>query len=256
MSSPTNNCAKGSTDLLTLANNILQQTTSIVSYLKNNNIAPPTFAADSTEPPETAKYLALHGSLKTSLEDLDRLIDGPKRSLRSFVCQGNDLAAFQVACDFEFFTLVPAEGEISIVDLAQKAGLDADRVARVLRMLATHRIFREATPGFISHTAASYAIGIDEELRCAGHYMQVAFLSIQITTSFMSQVVLIHSRVDEMLKAATDTSKCLKASPFESDSSHSPFNTRHGVPMFTYYAQNPRFAARFAKAMAGAAKSN
>lgn len=36
---------------------------------------------------------------------------------------------------------------------------------------------------------------------------------------------------------------------------HTPFRTRHGVPVFTYYAQNPNAAVRFAKAMAGATKS-
>jgi len=39
--------------------------------------------------------------------------------------------------------------------------------------------------------------------------------------------------------------------PNDSDSTHSPFNTYFGVPMFLYYERNPQFAARFAKAMAG-----
>ena len=61
-------------------------------------------------------------------------------------------------------------------------------------------------------------------------------------------------RLDEMWKAASATSDCLKASPYESDSTHSPFMTRHGLPIFNYYAKDPRRAGRFAKAMAGAAK--
>lgn len=173
MSSHTNEYAIGTPSLLDLARNIVDQTTRISQYLENNKHAPPTFAPDSSEPPQTPEYLALHSSLKTSLEDLERLIDGPRRSLRSFVCQGNDLAAFQVALDFDFFTLTPVEGDISIVDLAKRAGLDADRTARILRMLATHRVFVENRPGFISHTAASQAIASDEELRCSGHYLQV-----------------------------------------------------------------------------------
>ncbi|OQD92298.1 hypothetical protein PENSOL_c042G00427 [Penicillium solitum] len=42
-------------------------------------------------PPETPEYLALHSSLTSSLEDLQRLVDG---SLRTFVCHETDLAAF------------------------------------------------------------------------------------------------------------------------------------------------------------------
>lgn len=183
----------GTTDLVTLANNIAAQTASLATYLKDNHLAPPSFAADSSELPETAEYLAVHSSLTTSLEDLQRLVDGPKRSLRSFVCQGNDLAAFQVACDFDFFTIVPVQGDISLENVAQRAGLDVDRVARVIRMLATHRIFHEPRAGFISHTAASYAIANDEELRCAGHYMQVNrlifFFSFPIHATMTSNIV-------------------------------------------------------------------
>lgn len=58
-----------------------------------------------------------------------------------------------------------------------------------------------------------------------------------------------------MFKAATSTSDCLKAFPTESTSTDTPFRTRHGVPTFTYYAQNPGPAARFAKAMSGMTRS-
>ena len=61
-------------------------------------------------------------------------------------------------------------------------------------------------------------------------------------------------RLDECFQAASMSSACVKASPNESDSTHSPFCSRHGVPMFTFYAQHPDYAARFAKAMAGGAK--
>lgn len=182
MSNHTNGDAKGTPNLIELAKNILEQTTSISQYLEKINHAPPSFAPNSSEPPQTPEYLALHSTLKSTLEDLQDLIDGPRRSLRSFVCQGNDLAAFQVACDFELFTHVPLEGEISIQDLAKKAGLDADRTARCLRMLATHRMFKEPRPGFFSHTGASYIISSDEELRCSTHFMQVSLLVLCLTS--------------------------------------------------------------------------
>lgn len=174
MSNHTNGDAKGTPNLIDLANSIFQQTTTLSLYLDKINHAHPSFAPNSPEPPQTPVYLELYSTLKSTLEDLQDLIDGPRRSLRSFVCQGNDLAAYQVACDFDLFTLVPLEGEISIEDLAKKAGLDADRTARVLRMLATHRMFKETRPGFISHTGASYIISSDEELRCSTHFMQVS----------------------------------------------------------------------------------
>ena len=96
--------------LSALASNIKHQTDSIVQYLQQNGYAAPTFATDSSEIPETPEYQAIHRSLKTSLEDLERLVDGPRKHLRSFACVGSDLAAYQVALEFDLFTIVPAEG--------------------------------------------------------------------------------------------------------------------------------------------------
>ena len=58
-----------------------------------------------------------------------------------------------------------------------------------------------------------------------------------------------------MLKASAESNVSLKANPYESDSIHCPFNTRHGVPIFQYYAKNPDKAGRFARAMAGYRRS-
>lgn len=57
-------------------------------------------------------------------------------------------------------------------------------------------------------------------------------------------------RLDEMWKAATCTSECIKTRSKPS-ASCTPFSVRFGVPMFTYYEQNPEYGVRFAKAMAG-----
>jgi len=216
------------TSLASLAANISEKAASLSTYLESQGHAQPSFLPGCADPPETEEYLTLHTSLTSSLEDLQRLVDGPRRSLRPFIMIGNDLAALQVAFDFGFFQLIPPEGSMDVETLAHKVGIDADRTARVLRMLATHRIFVEPKPGFFAHTAASAVFHDDEELRCAGHYM-----------------------LDECFKAATACSDCIKASPNDSDSTHSPFNTYFGVPMFLYYERNPQFAARFAKAMAG-----
>ncbi|ROV86719.1 hypothetical protein VMCG_10942 [Cytospora schulzeri] len=221
------------TDILDLAANIVHQSSSIAAYLHaNNNAVRQTTSPgpDACDPPDTPEYNALHSSLTASLEKLQHLIDGPHRAMRTFICSGNDLAAFQVAFDFGFFEIVPLEEgvDMPLNELAAKAGMDVDRTSRVVRILATHRVFREARPGFVSHTATSAIFARDEELTCAGHYM-----------------------LDEMWKAATSMAAAIREAPHESDSEHCGFMAGLGVPMFTYYAQNPKLAARFAKAMAG-----
>lgn len=54
-----------------------------------------------------------------------------------------------------------------------------------------------------------------------------------------------------MWKAAASTGDAIRASPHESDAQHCAFNTGLGMPLFAYYAQHPKLATRFAKAMAG-----
>ncbi|KAI1211540.1 S-adenosyl-L-methionine-dependent methyltransferase [Annulohypoxylon truncatum] len=220
--------AHGDTSLLALAENILKQTKVFTRYLQSNNLAEPTFSPRSSEPPATEEYLDLQSSLRTSIEDLQRLVDGPRRFLRSCLGMGYDIAAFQIALDFGFFKIVPPDGDISINDLANKASLDLDRVSRVVRLLITHRIFQEKRPGYISHSTSSLVLLEDEEVRSAVHYT-----------------------FDEMLKGIAETSNSLRKYPSESDSTHCPFHTTHGLPLYQYYARYPDKAARFAKAMAG-----
>jgi hypothetical protein len=217
--------------ILGLAQNILELTQDMSKYFQANNLVAPTFALDSQDPPDTPEYRRIHAALKTSLEDLLRLIDGPRKWWRQFCCTGYDLGALQVALDFEFFQLVPSHGEITLEVLAEKAGLDVDRTARVVRQLMTYRIFEEHRPRVISHSSTSLVMQQDEELRSVVHYS-----------------------LDEMLKAAADCNITFKTHPYEAHQNLNPFVTRHGVGIFEYYQKNPDKARRFAKAMAGLRK--
>jgi hypothetical protein len=220
-----------STDILTLALNILNQAANIKTLLASQHVPPPSFSPDAAELPDTPEYDALSSGLLAALDDLRLLILGPRRSMRSLICFSNDLAAFQVAFEFGFFTIVPeSEDGIAVEEIARQASMDVGRARQVLRMLCTHRVFREIQEGWFAHTAISAVFRRDENLRCAGHY-----------------------GMDEMFKAASSTAETIKASPGISDLAHSPFKTRLGASMFEYYEQNPEHAARFAKAMAGVA---
>lgn len=53
-----------------------------------------------------------------------------------------------------------------------------------------------------------------------------------------------------MFRVASETSTCLERAPYQSDNVNCPFDVRHGMPVFQYYAHNPAKAARFARAMA------
>lgn len=51
--------------------------------------------------------------------------------------------------------MVPAGGQTSFADIAEKTGLSEDMTRRLLRFAITMRIFREPVPGMVAHTKAS-----------------------------------------------------------------------------------------------------
>jgi hypothetical protein len=148
--------------ILGLAEGILEKTKEITKYLQTHNVAAPTFLCSSASVPVATDYHDLQISLK-------RLVEGPAKFYRHYLMRGYELAAFQVALDFDFFSLVPSTGEISLDELARKAGLDVDRTGRIMRLLITHRFFKEMTPGFVSHNSFSIALQ-DEEFSSVVHY--------------------------------------------------------------------------------------
>ena len=241
--------SKASDDLLALADDVVKQTQAIAECLRANNHAKPTFALYSIDRPQTPEYVKLHSGLKQSLENLEYLVGGPRAHFRDLCCEGYELAAIQVALDFNFFTIVPAEGQISLEELAKKAGVDLDRTSRVVRLLATEFIFREPTPGYVAHNPSSYLLHVDDEIRSTVHYTYVVNMR-----SLLPRANSLDCRVDEMLQAASCTASNLRASPHSYDSALTPFVTRHGLPIFDYYSKNPQRAIRFAKAMPGWSK--
>ncbi|KAF2192935.1 S-adenosyl-L-methionine-dependent methyltransferase [Zopfia rhizophila CBS 207.26] len=217
--------------LLNLAKEIQNLTTEIVDYLSKHQHPEPNFTPTSPRLPETYQYNTLRDSLNDAAQDLLHLINGPKSDARIFFCSIHDLAAWQMALEFKFFSAIPKDGIADLKGIAEKVGMDEDRVGRVIRILATQRVFKEVERGVFGHTASSVLFIDDEQIRDACHY-----------------------QLDEFFKAASEMSTSVKASPFESSSSNCAFKTRHGVELWDFYKRNPQLAGRFASAMAGVGK--
>jgi len=160
------------TDILALAQNIVNDAASIKTLLATQNLPAPNFSPDSPELPDTPEHAALRTRLVASLDDLRLLVVGPRTTMRSLIGSSNDLAALQVAFEFGFFTIVPvgAEEGIAVEEVARRAGMDTGRARQVLRFLCTHRIFQEVKDGWFAHTACSAAFGRDENLIGLGQY--------------------------------------------------------------------------------------
>ncbi|KAJ4376391.1 hypothetical protein N0V83_001674 [Neocucurbitaria cava] len=223
--------AEQQSTLLELATEVQQLTTQIVNDLTEKKLKEPTFETDSETIPETPEQIGFRARLNDSARDLLRLVNGPRNDARTFVCYLYDLAAWQVACEFNFFEAIPETGTANIKEIAEKSGVDEDRVGRFLRMLATDRVFEEVEKDVFKHTSRSVLYLKDKQWRDVMHY-----------------------QVDEFFKAASETSASIKESPSVTDGQRNAFVTRHGTDLFQFYKNDALRAARFASAMAGVSR--
>ena len=127
----------------------------------------------------TPEYESLRASLNDAALDLLRLVNGPRNTLRTMCFSHYDLSSLQIALERGFFVHVPLPKEIQgkedagihVARIAEKAKMDVDRAARVLRLLATHRIFEEVGSGSgrFRHTAMSALMARDKDFHAMAH---------------------------------------------------------------------------------------
>lgn len=233
--------------LLKLAQEVQQLTTLIVDNLTANNIPEPSFSVDSEPIPETPEQVDLRARLNDSAKDLLRLVNGPRNDARTGVCFMYDLAAFQVACEFNFFEAIPEYGRAHVREIAQRSGVDQDRVGRFMRILATDRVFEEVEKDVFQHTARSVLYLRDTQWRDVMHYQYVFYILLNM----FSACANVLQRLDEFFQAASMTSTSIKESPLESNGLKNAFVTCHRTSLYQFYQQYPERSRRFASAMAG-----
>ncbi|KAF4962502.1 hypothetical protein FSARC_9425 [Fusarium sarcochroum] len=217
--------------LLQLSQTILQATSTISRHLQDTNQKEPSFHQNSSAIKYSDDVEATRVLLNDAALTLLRLVNGPANEFRSFFMTQYDLAAWQVALHFEFFRHVPLGGMINLSQLALKAGMDQDRCRRVVKHLTTQHVFNEIELDIFEHTAASALIAKD-----------------------LGMEALLLGQVDEIFKAASASATWVQKAPFESDGINSPFVTRHGKPLYSWYAENPEQGVRFARGMSAVAQ--
>jgi SAM-dependent methyltransferase len=215
----------GGSPLIQLAEQLRSLTASVVSYLKEQNHAEPSFAHDSQPVPDDTTYQNLRDSINDAAYDLVFLVNGPKMHGRHLACQPNDLAAHQAAFSFEFFNAFPVDGTITLSSLSQKTKIDEGRARRILGLLCARRWFREVDKDTFAHTSVTAMIAQEPDIRAAFAY-----------------------QLDEMFQASADLPSSIM------NGAATPFEQRHGAPIFDFYKGNPGKGARFTSAMSGIAK--
>ncbi|KAI1374843.1 O-methyltransferase-domain-containing protein [Hypoxylon crocopeplum] len=236
-----------SPSIIALAEQISSLCSQVSSYLMANSFPQPSFKADVGVVPQTPDYEALRAPLNDAVLDLLRLVNGPKASLLDMCFSHYNLAAMQIALDRGFPHYVPVASATgshvgkgaTVAEIAQKAGMDADRTGRILKLLATQRIFEEVVddPNTECH---------DESNRRFTHTASSALLARDAPF-----YAALHLQVDDNFRAASESSAQISLAPFASSATDCPFSKAYGSSMYQYMAQRPEKAERFAKAMVG-----
>lgn len=79
--------------------------------------------------------------------------------------QHNALISLQAICRFGFATSIMDGEEASFAEMASGSGIPEHVVRRLVRQAAAHHIFREPRKGFVAHTAASYMLSVNPQMR-------------------------------------------------------------------------------------------
>lgn len=146
----------------------------------------------------------------------------------------SDLAALQTALIQNFFEHIPNDGVgLTAAAVAEKAGMDEYRTTRILKILATHRIFEE--------TAVA---GADGKFR---HTASSDYLKTSVFAAMCDMVL------DDAFKAAPEVHTWVAKAPHAESmgKEDSPFYQRFGKTFYDFNDTVPGKAARFSNAMAG-----
>lgn len=155
--------------LIELAKAITNFTEQISKCYHAAGLSEPSLSLSSSGVLETPEYDKLRSSLNDAVNELMYLVTGPKKSLRLFGATHFDLAALQVAVEYDFFQAVPLDGLVTLKDLAQKTDLDENQVASVMRLLATQNMFVEPQTGVFGHTSYSALMARDSDIKDCAH---------------------------------------------------------------------------------------
>ncbi|KAL3959287.1 sterigmatocystin 8-O-methyltransferase [Purpureocillium lilacinum] len=161
-----------------LAAKISDLTAKFSTFLKDNEIPEPTFAADSPTSYTglTAESFMLRQALFDSLMDLIYLTQGPSESIFNYVHTSMpDAATLNILNHFDFWAAVPLDGSASYDDIAAHTALPVEVVRRVIDHGTTLRFFTTVTATApnggadpetrIQHTSRSAALAKNSGLR-------------------------------------------------------------------------------------------
>ncbi|KAI1748151.1 S-adenosyl-L-methionine-dependent methyltransferase [Xylaria castorea] len=159
---------------------IVSQNAAVLSRnLESQNVSSPTVQDINGQSLSEIDSVAAT-ELANAARELLALVQSPSQQLNLLAFSMHDTASVGALIEFNIPELVPLEGTISLSELAAKAGLLEDKLARIVRYAITNFIFHEPNPGHIAHTALSATIARSPQLTA---FLRLALLDLAPITA-------------------------------------------------------------------------
>ncbi|EKD17354.1 O-methyltransferase [Drepanopeziza brunnea f. sp. 'multigermtubi' MB_m1] len=213
--------SSSSSQLVELAATIARETAKLDAYMQASGLPTPSFDVNGplNFPRLNDEMQKAREEVIKAAKELGDLMTGPTETVRWMAWDLTDPAQS-----------FPVDKTATFSQIAEKVGLGELNVRRFLRHAMTNRIFEEAAPGVVAHTAASRVLAEDRMMND-----WVGFC------------------VEDMWPAASQTVPALKRNPSADDMTQTGFclanNTTDLEPMFTTLGKSPQRARRMGGAM-------
>ncbi|KAI1660016.1 sterigmatocystin 8-O-methyltransferase [Daldinia decipiens] len=144
--------------IVELAAQISTSVAELQERLSAQGVPSPSFAEDNPEflPANVAH---LQDAVLDATAELNELLMDPLTLIFKFGAISN-LVSIDTICRFHIADMIPAGGQVSFGEIAEKTGLDKLLVRRLLRHAMAMRILREPEPGMVAHTKVSQFLTI------------------------------------------------------------------------------------------------
>ncbi|KAJ5035134.1 uncharacterized protein L3040_008393 [Drepanopeziza brunnea f. sp. 'multigermtubi'] len=224
--------SSSSSQLVELAATIARETAKLDAYMQASGLPTPSFDVNGplNFPRLNDEMQKAREEVIKAAKELGDLMTGPTETVRWMAWDHNNSLSLHAIYHYKIAQSFPVDKTATFSQIAEKVGLGELNVRRFLRHAMTNRIFEEAAPGVVAHTAASRVLAEDRMMND-----WVGFC------------------VEDMWPAASQTVPALKRNPSADDMTQTGFclanNTTDLEPMFTTLGKSPQRARRMGGAM-------
>lgn len=161
--------------LISLAEQIFQQTSDLIERLKENSITEPSLDVGARTDLWTSQPTYL-GDRRSNIEEakrtifgltkqLTKLLNGPHEFLHEYVSCNWDHGALLALLEHRILDAIPLHGKAHVSELAAKTGLPERKLLCILRLNACEDIVKEVSDCWFAHTAISEEVLKDARFR-------------------------------------------------------------------------------------------